>query len=254
MICCILEMQWTVLAQTMTAPVTGPLNICEAAAANKAWSTLSRTSALELGIEDEAIKKNILATIQYALQCFGDLASQIEEMDSDPNIDTYAWETMSESLVSLSPWHNPLLSHPPPETRLCVLSGSTRSGQVVAQAHHAYAQQQLVYLGQHGARSSSEGDHRSCSKVCHPLTLITLKLTRLAPSFPSIAPEMTMQLRRFVTSPLPLFQFEFAAENRTAPPLSAAAKCLALCIKVNGVYLLLDDSITHRFPPAHAWG
>ena len=123
MICCILEMQWTVLAQTMTAPVNGPWNICEAAAANRAWSTLSRTSALELGIEDEVIKKNIRATISYALQCFGDLASQIEEMDTDPNIDTYAWETMSESLVSLSSLQL-CLSNLPSETRLCVLPSS----------------------------------------------------------------------------------------------------------------------------------
>ena len=52
------------------------------------------------------------------------------------------------------------------------------------------------------------------------------------PSFPMIAANMASHLRRFVTSPLPIFEFEFASERRAPPPLSAAAKCLALCIKV----------------------
>lgn len=41
---------------------------------------------------------------------------------------------------------------------------------------------------------------------------------------------MVAHLRRFVT--LPIFEFEFASESRAPPPLAAAAKCLALCIKV----------------------
>lgn len=51
--------------------------------------------------------------------------------------------------------------------------------------------------------------------------------------FPEIAPNMVFHLRRFVTSPLPLFEYGFHSENRAPPPLSAAAKCLALCIKVS---------------------
>lgn len=43
---------------------------------------------------------------------------------------------------------------------------------------------------------------------------------------------MANHLRRFVTSPLPIFEFEFAPGTRTPPPLVAAAKCLALCIDV----------------------
>lgn len=101
MVCCILEMQWTVLAQTMTAPTAGRSNVIEAAAANKAWSALSRNAALELDIQDEVVKEAIQATIAYALQCFDDLASQLEDIETDPNVDTYAWETMSESLVSM---------------------------------------------------------------------------------------------------------------------------------------------------------
>ena len=44
---------------------------------------------------------------------------------------------------------------------------------------------------------------------------------------------MAAHLRKFVTSPLPMFEFEFATETRAPPPLAAAAKCLAQCIKVS---------------------
>ena len=43
---------------------------------------------------------------------------------------------------------------------------------------------------------------------------------------------MATHLRRFVTSPLPIFEFAFASESRAPPPLVAAAKCLAHCIRV----------------------
>lgn len=43
---------------------------------------------------------------------------------------------------------------------------------------------------------------------------------------------MSGHLRRFVTSPLPIFEYEFASDSRTPLPLAAAAKCLALCIKL----------------------
>jgi phosphatidylinositol 4-kinase len=54
---------------------------------------------LELDIEDNQTKIILKDTIQYVLKCFLDLLVQIEEMDSQPSLDTYAWETMSESLV-----------------------------------------------------------------------------------------------------------------------------------------------------------
>jgi phosphatidylinositol 4-kinase A len=44
---------------------------------------------------------------------------------------------------------------------------------------------------------------------------------------------MATHLRRFVMSPLAIFEFEFASESRAPPPLAAAAKCLALCIEVS---------------------
>jgi phosphatidylinositol 4-kinase A len=49
---------------------------------------------------------------------------------------------------------------------------------------------------------------------------------------------MASHLRLFLTSPLPIFEFEFASEPRAPPLLVATAKCLALCIKVNMNLLL----------------
>lgn len=43
---------------------------------------------------------------------------------------------------------------------------------------------------------------------------------------------MTSHLRRFVTAPLPIFQVDLPSDLRAATPLTAAAKCLALCINV----------------------
>ena len=46
---------------------------------------------------------------------------------------------------------------------------------------------------------------------------------------------MAQHLRRFVTSPLPIFEVEYATAAVGPPPLVAAAKCLALCIKVSHI-------------------
>lgn len=56
-------------------------------------------------------------------------------------------------------------------------------------------------------------------------------LSDVLDSFPKLAHSMATHVRRFVTCPLPIFEFEFGG-TRTSPPLIAAAKCLALCIKV----------------------
>lgn len=56
--------------------------------------------------------------------------------------------------------------------------------------------------------------------------------TVLVRSFPEVAARMASHLRRFVTSPLAIFEFEFVSETRAPPPLAAAAKCLAMCIKL----------------------
>jgi phosphatidylinositol 4-kinase A len=41
-------------------------------------------------------------SLELSTQVFTDLLVQIEEMDSEPSLDAYAWETMSESLVRSS--------------------------------------------------------------------------------------------------------------------------------------------------------
>ena len=100
LVCCVIETQWTVLAQALAPAQTIKYgNIVEAAAANKAWLALMRKAALDLHITDEKTRNTLKSTMRYAMQCFTDLHVQIEEMDTEPTIDTYAWETMSESLV-----------------------------------------------------------------------------------------------------------------------------------------------------------
>jgi phosphatidylinositol 4-kinase len=99
-VCCVLETEWTVLAQALAPPMSTRSPVVEAAAANKAWLSLTRNAARDLKIEDEEMKNLLKSTVKHSMQCFTDLLIQIEEMETEPAIDTYAWETMSESLVS----------------------------------------------------------------------------------------------------------------------------------------------------------
>lgn len=88
------------MAQVLAPPETSnhaPVN--EAAAANKAWVSLMRNAAPELEIKDKKIEAALKATVEYSMKCFSDLFVQIQDMDAEPSLDTYAWETMSESLV-----------------------------------------------------------------------------------------------------------------------------------------------------------
>ena len=99
MVCCVIEIEWTVLAQTLAPPsaiIKGYDK--EAAAANKAWVSLMSSAAQKLDLGQSA-KDCLRRTATYAMQCFTDLMLQIEEMDCEPSMDTYSWETMSESLV-----------------------------------------------------------------------------------------------------------------------------------------------------------
>jgi phosphatidylinositol 4-kinase A len=75
----------------------------EAAAANKAWSTLTRDVTSEAGASDPGLKSALKRSLELSMQTFTDLLVQLEEMDTEVSLDTYAWETMSESLVSLGP-------------------------------------------------------------------------------------------------------------------------------------------------------
>ncbi|KAF9475060.1 hypothetical protein BDN70DRAFT_996680 [Pholiota conissans] len=198
MVCCVLETEWTVLAQVLAPPTKSQYPVVEAAAANKAWLSLTRDSALELDISSEETKTVLKDTVRYAMQCFTDLLLQIEDMENVPSVDTYAWETVSESLKLAS---------------ICCLALRDIDEQLYGRI--------LLLL--------STDSPISDNLVQEAALKATTVLVR---SFPEVAPNMIGHLRRFITSPLPLFEFGFASENRAPPPLFAAAKCLALCIKL----------------------
>lgn len=102
LVCGIIEIQWTVLGQALTSTdvaYTSKFDDCEAAAANQAWTGLLESKALEAEPFDEEFLTALQATLALSMNCFSDLLIQIEEMESPPSHDSYAWETMSESLV-----------------------------------------------------------------------------------------------------------------------------------------------------------
>ncbi|KAA1469432.1 atypical/PIKK/PI4K protein kinase [Dentipellis sp. KUC8613] len=202
LVCCVIETQWTILAQALCPPdVSSEIfvaDVVEAAAANKAWWTLAKhapfQSSLATTLQSDALK----ATMESAMLCFSDLLVQLEDMDAEPSLDTYAWETMAESLKLAT---------------VC-----------------AIARQELD--------SSLFSRLKALLTLESPITdslvqVSALKaMALLVQHFPEIATQMAHHLRRFVTSPLPAFEYEFVNETRAPAPLSAAAKCLALCIKL----------------------
>ena len=102
-VCCVVEAQWTVLAQALGrahSAVDISSAAQEAEAANVAWQKLLKYHEPGPGLTDSKQKVVLLSTMKNAMQTFTTLLVQIQEMDSDPADDSYAWETMSESLVS----------------------------------------------------------------------------------------------------------------------------------------------------------
>ncbi|KAG6889834.1 hypothetical protein C0995_014311 [Termitomyces sp. Mi166 len=193
------ETQWTVLAQALVPPQSAAsAATTEAAAANRAWLSLMRTAPMPREISDKNIVNILESTVLYAMQCFTDLLVQIDEMETEPSIDTYAWETMSESLKLAS---------------VCSVALQELDGKL-------FSRLQLLL---------SEESPISDNLVQEAALKAT---TVLVQSFPEIASIMATHLRRFVTSPLPVFEFAFVSESRAPPPLVAAAKCLAHCIRV----------------------
>ncbi|EGO21128.1 hypothetical protein SERLADRAFT_452259 [Serpula lacrymans var. lacrymans S7.9] len=205
-VCCALEVQWTVLAQVL-APPQGLQSgqVVEAAAANKSWLSLMRRAAIDLNISDEKSRNSLKSTIQYSMQWFHELLAQLEEMDTEPSIDIYAWETMSECLKLAS---------------VC---------SIALRELDRYLYSELTLLLSDESPVSDNLVQEAALKAT----------TVLVQSFPEIAPPMVNHLRRLVTSPLPIFECEYGLENRPPPALTAAAKCLALCIKLSPG----DDSV-----------
>lgn len=101
-VCCVMEMQWTALAQSLIPIPSNGIKygglVKEAAAANRAWLSLMKNAA-QKSVRDAETAEALRSTVKGALQCFNDLLVQMEVMETDPPVDTYAWETMSESLV-----------------------------------------------------------------------------------------------------------------------------------------------------------
>ncbi len=105
LVCCVIEAHWTILAQALVLQSDvqrgRTTEFFEAAAANKAWQTLLHESVDTSSVDDEYVQNALTTTTESATKCFTNLLIQIEEMDAEPSEDSYAWETMSESLVCL---------------------------------------------------------------------------------------------------------------------------------------------------------
>ncbi|TFY82561.1 hypothetical protein EWM64_g1445, partial [Hericium alpestre] len=199
-ICCVIEAQWTMLAQALCpSERSSPKEeTVEAAAANKAWWTLSRHPPFKTSMATSQQSETLKQTMDMAMRCFTDLLVQLEDMETEPSLDTYVWETMAESL------------------KLSAVCCITR---------HELDQSLFSRLK---VLLSVESPLLDSLVQVAALKAISL----LVQHFPEIAPAMAHHLRRFVTSPLPAFEYEFVSGSRAPAPLSAAAKCLALCIKL----------------------
>jgi phosphatidylinositol 4-kinase A len=116
LVCCSIEAQWTVLAQSICVFDDGDVDggdqgtfkqrmpekeYAEAAAANRAWLALMQGAVETQDDMPTQILEALKLAIAHSMQCFTDFLVQIEDMDQEPSEDSYAWETMSESLVSL---------------------------------------------------------------------------------------------------------------------------------------------------------
>ncbi|KZV73387.1 atypical/PIKK/PI4K protein kinase [Peniophora sp. CONT] len=201
LVCCVIETQWTVLAQTLyphnppgcPTPTSG-----EAAAANAAWTALTLQAPIQTGSLSHNAKLALRETISISMQVFTDLLLLLEQLEQEPSYDTYAWETLSESLKLAA---------------VCTVA--------------------LRELDQ-SLFSRLKGVLSVESPISDSLVQVTaLKtVTVLVQHFPDIAPQMVVHLRRFVSSPLPALDYDYVAETRAPATLHAAAKCLALCIKL----------------------
>ncbi|KAG8904073.1 phosphatidylinositol-4- kinase [Tulasnella sp. 403] len=235
LVCSLTEIQWVLLGQVLAPPelpkivapeetpspepsqplsrtnsstsTSGDPTDDDAAAANDAWahlmkegvaSVFSQAEGQEPTEDLEGVKEALRVALDSAMKCFEDLLGQIEEMDVEPSMETYAYETMAESLKLAS--------------LCCIALGELDSGLFV-RLKLLLSDASPVYenLVQEAALTST---------------------TVLVHNFPEIAGAMTTHLRRFVTAPLPIFELEFSSDIRSPPPLTAAAKCLALCIRV----------------------
>ncbi|KAI0032206.1 hypothetical protein K488DRAFT_50373 [Vararia minispora EC-137] len=146
-------------------------------------------------------------TIKISNQVFTDLLVQLEQLEQEPSFDTYAWETMSESLAS-----SPLLS-PRKLGTVCTVALRSLDSSLFTRLK--------VVLSYDSPISDS---------LVQVTALKTV--TVLVQHFPDNSLQLVGHLRRFVSSPLPAIDFDYVSETRAPATLHAAAKCLALCIKL----------------------
>ena len=134
LVCSLTEIQWVILAQVLSPPTSvdrspqnpesrklapsvhaidcKPDDDDDAAAANDAWAHLLKEAVtviisragdseeeLDQSLEVGGVKPALDASLISAMKCFEDLLIQLEEMDVEPSVETYAYETMAESLV-----------------------------------------------------------------------------------------------------------------------------------------------------------
>ena len=102
LICCVIEVQWTVLTQALIPLGSGDegVHFSEAAAANHACASLLRSSVAAVPNTDRNFAAAVEVAKELSMECFTDILVQVEEMENVPSQDSYASETMSESLVS----------------------------------------------------------------------------------------------------------------------------------------------------------
>ncbi|KAI0086351.1 atypical/PIKK/PI4K protein kinase [Irpex rosettiformis] len=199
-VCCVIEAQWTILTQALI-PSAVPLaeespEFVEAEAANRAWKSLVHEPVSDEVDHDELFNTAAQETFGCAMQSFSKLLLQIEEMDTQPSEDSYAWETMSESLKLAA---------------VC-------SRALGALDNSLFSRLQLLL---------SEDSPVSDNLVQEAALKATAVIVR---KFPEHAAKLAAHLRKFVTSPLPIFEFELGIGTYRTAPLVAAARCLALCV------------------------
>ncbi|KAG8826070.1 phosphatidylinositol-4- kinase [Serendipita sp. 401] len=206
-VCCVMEIQWTVLAQTLIAPASWSANDIrsvqsdeeeDAAAANGAWNALVSKRVTMSEPYPTVVLEGLKQALDRAMNCFTDLLVQMGELDGEPPSETYAWETMAE----------------------CLKIASVCSVALQSMDSSLYSRLKLLL---------SDGSPVYDPFVQEAALEATIMLLK---NFKSIAPAMVNHLRRFVASPLSIFQFEFASDHKIPLVLLATAKCLALCIQL----------------------
>ncbi|KAI8989762.1 atypical/PIKK/PI4K protein kinase [Trametes punicea] len=198
-VCCVIEAQWTILAQALgraycAADIVSDYE--EAEAANLAWQKLLLYGMPGSGFPEEEQRATLRVTMKNALQTFTTLLIQIQEMDVDPAEDSYCWETMSESLKLAA---------------VCCAGLNNLDANLYDRLKTLLSVDSPIF-----------------DNMIQEAALKSIAI--LVKHFPETAAAMANHLRRFVTSPLSIFEFEFASSAHTPSPLLAAAKCLSLCI------------------------